>query len=169
MRSTAAPAAGLATVTARIVDLPNGRVDVVFTIDEGSKTGVKDINFVGNRAFSSGRLRDLMTTTESNLLSFIKTSDIYDPDRIASDLELIRRYYLKNGYADFRVVSTEAPVRRRPRRLHRHHHGGGRRAVPGRRGAGRFAAARRGPRDAARAASPPPPGRSTMPSRSSGR
>ena len=99
---------GLATVTARIVDLPNGRVDVVFTIDEGDKTGVKEINFVGNRAFSSGRLRDLMATTESNLLSFIKTSDIYDPDRIASDLELIRRYYLKNGYADFRVVSTDA-------------------------------------------------------------
>ena len=98
---------GLATVTARIVDLPNGRVDVVFTIDEGDKTGVKEINFVGNRAFSAGRLRDLMATTESNLLSFIKTSDVYDPDRIASDLELIRRYYLKNGYADFRVVSTD--------------------------------------------------------------
>jgi outer membrane protein insertion porin family len=97
-----------AKVTARTVDLPNGRVDVVFTIDEGEKTGVKTINFVGNHVYSSGKLRDLMQTTEMNLLSFFKTSDVYDPDRIATDLELIRRFYLKNGYADFRVVGSEA-------------------------------------------------------------
>jgi outer membrane protein insertion porin family len=97
-----------ATVTARIVDLPNGRVDVVFTIDEGEKTGVKAINFVGNHAYSSAKLRDLMQTTEMNLFSFFKSSDVYDPDKIASDLELIRRFYLKNGYADFRVVGSDA-------------------------------------------------------------
>src|SRR5215210_1071214 len=99
---------GLAKVTPRVVELPNGRVDVVFGIDEGDKTGVKEINFVGNRVYSASRLRDLMTTTESNLLSFLKTSDVYDPDRIAADQELIRRYYLKNGYADFRIISTDA-------------------------------------------------------------
>jgi outer membrane protein insertion porin family len=97
-----------AAVTARTVDLPNGRLDVVFTIDEGEKTGVKTINFVGNQAYSSGKLRDLMQTTEMNFLSFFKTSDVYDPDRIASDLELIRRFYLKNGYADFHVVGSDA-------------------------------------------------------------
>jgi outer membrane protein insertion porin family len=97
-----------AKVTARTVDLPNGRVDVVFKIDEGEKTGVKTINFVGNHAYSAGKLRDLMTTTEMNFLSFFKTSDVYDPDRIASDLELIRRFYLKNGYADFRVIGSDA-------------------------------------------------------------
>jgi outer membrane protein insertion porin family len=97
-----------AKVTARTVDLPNGRVDVVFTIDEGEKTGVKMINFVGNHVYSSGKLRDLMQTTEMNYFSFFKTSDVYDPDRIASDLELIRRFYLKNGYADFRVVGSDA-------------------------------------------------------------
>lgn len=99
---------GLANVTSRVVDLPNGRIDVVFTIIEGSKTGIKEINFVGNDNFSSSRLRGLMTTTESNLLSWLKTSDVYDPDRVAADLELIRRYYLKNGYADFRILSSEA-------------------------------------------------------------
>jgi outer membrane protein insertion porin family len=97
-----------ASVTARTVDLPNGRVDVVFTIDEGEKTGVKAINFVGNHVYSAGKLRDLMQTTEMNFFSFFKTSDVYDPDRIASDLELIRRFYLKNGYADFRVVGSDA-------------------------------------------------------------
>jgi outer membrane protein insertion porin family len=99
---------GLAQVSGRIQPLPNGRSDVVFTIVESGKTGVKAINFSGNGAFSSSRLRGLMTTTESNFLSWIKTSDVYDPDRVASDLELVRRYYLKNGYADFRIVASDA-------------------------------------------------------------
>ena len=98
---------GNAKVTSRTVDLPNGRLDVVFTIDEGSKTGVKSIDFVGNNAYSERKLRGLMTTTEMNLLSWIKTTDVYDPEKINSDEELIRRYYLKNGYADFRIVSTD--------------------------------------------------------------
>ncbi len=97
-----------ATVTARTVDLPNGRIDVVFTINEGSKTGVKSIEFQGNTAFSSYRLRNLMQTTEMNWLSFFKSTDVYDPDRISSDLELIRRFYLKNGYADFRITGSDA-------------------------------------------------------------
>jgi outer membrane protein insertion porin family len=99
---------GLAQVTPRVVPLPNGRVDVVYTINEGGKTGVREINFVGNSAVSASRLRGVMATTEMNFLSFLKNNDIYDPDRIAADLELIRRYYLKNGYADFRVVATDA-------------------------------------------------------------
>jgi outer membrane protein insertion porin family len=97
-----------ATVTARTVDLPNGRLDVVFTISEGEKTGVKTIRFVGNQVYSTGKLLDLMQTTEMNFLSFIKSSDIYDPDKIANDLELIRRFYLKNGYADFHVIGSDA-------------------------------------------------------------
>jgi outer membrane protein insertion porin family len=97
-----------ASVKYRIVDLPNGRIDVVFTIDEGAKTGVKSINFVGNVVYSGYRLRGLMQTTEMNLLSFFKSSDVYDPDKISADLELIRRFYLKNGYADFRIVNSDA-------------------------------------------------------------
>jgi outer membrane protein insertion porin family len=97
-----------ASVSYRIVNLPNGRVDVVFKIDEGPKTGVKQINFVGNHVYSSGKLRDLMQTTEMDWLSFFKNSDVYDPDKIASDLEAIRRFYLKNGYADFHVVGSDS-------------------------------------------------------------
>jgi outer membrane protein insertion porin family len=96
-----------ATVTAQIVPLENARVDVVFNINEGDKTGIKSIDFTGNTAYSSGRLRDQMTTTESNFLSWLKSSDVYDPDRIAADLELVRRFYLKHGYADFKVLSTD--------------------------------------------------------------
>lgn len=97
-----------AAVTYRVVDLPNGTVDVVFEVKEGDKTGVKEIRFIGNHVFSSNKLRDMMQTTEMNWLSFFKSSDVYDPDRVGSDLELIRRFYLKNGYADFRVVGSDA-------------------------------------------------------------
>ncbi len=97
-----------AKVSYRVVPLPNGTVDVVFTIDEGDKTGIKEIRFVGNTVFSSGRLKSLMETTEMNFYSFLKSSDVYDPERVAADLELIRRFYLKNGYADFHIVSSDA-------------------------------------------------------------
>jgi outer membrane protein insertion porin family len=99
---------GLSSVSARIVPLPNGRSDVVFTINEGGKTGVQAINFSGNSVYSAYRLKGVMNTTESNWLSWLKTSDVYDPDKIAADLELLRRFYLKNGYADFRVISSDA-------------------------------------------------------------
>lgn len=97
-----------AKISYRTVELPNGRIDVVFTIVEGDKTGVKEIKFVGNSVYSTRRLVGMMETTEMNFLSFIKSSDVYDPDRIAADLEIVRRFYLKNGYADFHVASSDA-------------------------------------------------------------
>ncbi len=93
-------------VVPKIIDLPNNRVDLIYEISEGPKTGVKDINFVGNRAYSSFRLKDVIKTSKSNWLSFIQTTDIYDPDRIEADRDLLRRFYLKNGYADVRIVSA---------------------------------------------------------------
>jgi outer membrane protein insertion porin family len=99
---------GLSSVSARLVPLENGRSDIVFTVVESSKTGIRSINFSGNSVYSSSRLRGLMSSTEMNFLSWLKTSDVYDPDKIVSDLELVRRYYLKNGYADFRIVSNAA-------------------------------------------------------------
>ncbi|MBX9931426.1 MAG: outer membrane protein assembly factor BamA [Methylobacterium sp.] len=99
---------GGAKVSYRTVDLPNGRIDVIYVIDEGDKTGIKQINFVGNQVYSEGKLKELMSSSEMNFLSFIKTSDVYDPDRITNDLDIVRRYYLKNGYADFRIVNADA-------------------------------------------------------------
>ncbi len=94
------------TVDPKIIELPNNRVNLVFEIKEGQKTGVKLIQFVGAHAFSSGRLKDVIKTTESNLLSFLQTTDIYDPDRIEADRDLLRRFYLNHGYADVRIVSA---------------------------------------------------------------
>ena len=94
------------SVDPKIIELPNNRVDLVFEIKEGDKTGVKDIQFVGTHAFSSGRLKDVIKTSESNILSFLQTTDIYDPDRVEADRDLLRRFYLKHGYADVRIVSA---------------------------------------------------------------
>jgi len=90
----------------KIIGLPNNRVDLVFEIAEGAKTGVKVIEFVGNRAYSSYRLKDVVKTTETGLLAFLQTGDIYDPDRIEADRELLRRFYLKHGFIDVRIVSA---------------------------------------------------------------
>jgi outer membrane protein insertion porin family len=93
-------------VNPEIIEQPNNRVDLIFTISEGSKTGVKSVEFIGNVAFSSYRLRDVIKTRESNLLSFLGGGDTYDPDRVEADRDLIRRYYLKRGFADVQVVAA---------------------------------------------------------------
>lgn len=97
---------GAAAVSYRLVNLPNGRVDVVYTINEGDKTGIRSIKFQGNSAYSESKLRGLMQSTEMNFMSWFKSSDVLDRDRIAADEELIRRYYLQRGYADFRILGT---------------------------------------------------------------
>ncbi len=93
-------------VTPEIIEQPNNRVDLIFTIAEGGKTGVRSIEFVGNVAYSSYRLKDVIKTRESNLLSFLGGADVYDPDRVEADRDLIRRFYLKNGFADVQVVAA---------------------------------------------------------------
>jgi len=93
-------------VTPEIIEQPNNRVDLIFTITEGEKTGIKSIEFVGNVVYSSYRLKDVIKTRESSLLSFLGGNDVYDPDRIEADRDLIRRFYLSHGFADVQVVAA---------------------------------------------------------------
>ena len=93
-------------VEPKIIEQPNNRVDLVFEVSEGAKTGIKSIDFLGNSAFSAYRLRDVIKTRESSILSFLSSFDIYDPDRIEADRDIIRRFYLKNGYADVQVIAA---------------------------------------------------------------
>jgi outer membrane protein insertion porin family len=93
-------------VVPKIIERPNNRVDLVFEIREGEKTGVKTMIFVGNHAYSDYRLKEVIKTSTSNFLSFLQTTDVYDPDRIEADRDLIRRFYLSHGYADVQVVSA---------------------------------------------------------------
>ncbi len=99
-----------ATVTPKIVNLPQKRVDLVFEIAEGPKTGIQSINFVGNKAFNDAALHDVVVTKESRWYRFFSSNDNYDPDRIEYDREQLRKYYVNHGYYDFKVLSATAEL-----------------------------------------------------------
>ncbi len=95
-------------VAPKLIRLPENRINLVFEVNEGGKTQVEQINFSGNDAFSDGDLRDVIATKEHSKLFFFLRNTTYDADRLEYDKELLRRYYLKNGYADVDVVSADA-------------------------------------------------------------
>jgi outer membrane protein insertion porin family len=99
-----------ASVEPKVIKLEQGRVDLVFEINEGDVTGVQRITFIGNEHFSDGTLRGKIRTTESAWWRFLSSDDRYDPDRLNLDKELLRKFYLSEGYADFRVVSAVAEL-----------------------------------------------------------
>ena len=101
-----------AQVDPKIINLDNNRIDVVFEISEGQTTKVRAINFIGNAAFSDLQLRYVISTTQTTILSFLKGTNIYDPDRLNLDRELLRQFYMKNGYADVRILSATADLDR---------------------------------------------------------
>jgi outer membrane protein insertion porin family len=99
-----------ANVEPKIVQLDQNRVDVVFEIEEGDKSKVRQINILGNEKFSDGELRGEMVTKQARLTSFFSGNTSYDPDRLAFDQNKLRLFYLTNGYADFRVISAVAEL-----------------------------------------------------------
>ncbi|MEC9109634.1 MAG: outer membrane protein assembly factor BamA, partial [Pseudomonadota bacterium] len=99
-----------ATVEPKMVELSQNRVDIVFEISEGPKSKVRQINIIGNDAFSDGELRGEMLTKQARLTSFLSSNTSYDPDRLAFDQQKLRQFYLTEGYADFRVVSAVAEL-----------------------------------------------------------
>lgn len=99
-----------ANVSYQIVELGENRVNVVFTIQEGGRTKIDTISFEGNSAYSDGRLREVISTKQSNVLSFLTRNDIYDEERLRADEELLRRFYYNRGYADFRIISSFAEL-----------------------------------------------------------
>ncbi|MEM1380288.1 MAG: outer membrane protein assembly factor BamA [Pseudomonadota bacterium] len=99
-----------ATVTPKIDRLEQNRVDVVYEIDEGPKTGIKSISFLGNEAFSDAELRGAILTSPSKWWNILESNDNFDPDRLEYDRELLRQFYSKNGYADFSVTSAVAEL-----------------------------------------------------------
>ena len=99
-----------ATVEPKVIELPQNRVDLVFEINEGPLTKVARIVFIGNQAFDDDDLRSVIQTKEAAWYRFLSSDDTYDPDRVAFDQELLRRYYLAQGYADFNVRSAIAEL-----------------------------------------------------------
>jgi outer membrane protein insertion porin family len=99
-----------ARVEPKIIKLDQNRVDVVFEINDGDSTLISRIAFVGNHAFSEGRLKEIINSRQEAWWRFLSTSDSYDPDRVNFDKELLRRFYLKNGFVDFQVTSSAAEI-----------------------------------------------------------
>ncbi len=95
-------------VTTQVVPVAEGRVNLAFVINEGERTKISSINFVGNNAYSDGRLAAVLQTKESGILSFLTRKDVYNEDKLRADEEALRQFYYNHGYADFRVISSEA-------------------------------------------------------------
>jgi len=108
----------LATIEPQITNLPDNRVDVVFVVSEGVRTGVGTITFVGNHAFSDSRLRSVITTRQHNLLSWLNRKDVFSEAKLAADQDALRRFYMSHGYADFRVVSVDWDLNEERGRYH---------------------------------------------------
>lgn len=101
-----------ATVEPKVIRLPQNRVDLAFEINEGDPTNVARIAFLGNEFFDDDDLREAIRTRESVWYRVLSSDDTYDPDRLTLDRELLRRFYLRNGFADFRVQSAVAELTR---------------------------------------------------------
>ncbi|MEK6745717.1 MAG: outer membrane protein assembly factor BamA [Pseudomonadota bacterium] len=99
-----------AVVEPKTIAQDQNRVDLVYEITEGATAHVEKINFVGNKKFSDSDLRKAVRTEETRWYKFFSDSDKYDPDRLQFDQELLRRYYINEGYADFQVKSAHAEL-----------------------------------------------------------
>ncbi len=99
-----------ARVDPQIIQRPQNRVDLIFSITDGPTTGVARINFFGNKVFDSDTLKGQIATEESRWWKLLASNDNYDPDRLQFDRESLRRYYINRGYADFKVVSAVAQL-----------------------------------------------------------
>jgi len=99
-----------ATVEPLLVRLPQNRVKVIFKVVEGPKTTISRVAFVGNHAFKEDQLRGVIDSRESRWWKFLSSSDEFNPSRVDFDRELLRRFYLSQGYADFDVTTLASEL-----------------------------------------------------------
>lgn len=99
-------------VKAQLIQRDQNRVDVIYAIQEGEKSRIASIDFVGNRRFNDSDLKAVIATKESTWWRFISTADAYDPARVEVDRDMLRRFYLQRGYADVQITSGVAELSR---------------------------------------------------------
>ncbi|MUO77742.1 outer membrane protein assembly factor BamA [Agrobacterium vitis] len=97
-------------VTTQTAPVGPGRVNLAFIVNEGDRTKIAAINFVGNHAYGDSRLAAVITTKKSNPLSFLTRKDVYNDDKLKADEEALRQFYYNHGYADFRITSSDAAL-----------------------------------------------------------
>ena len=96
------------SIDPKVIEAGDHRVELVFEIKEGARTGVRQVRFAGNKAYSATQLRGTIKTGQTNFLSALLGNDTYDPDKVEADREQLRRFYLAHGYADVRVAAPAA-------------------------------------------------------------
>jgi outer membrane protein insertion porin family len=85
-------------ITEKIEDLPGNEVALIFNIEEGQKSHIRTIAFVGNTAFSDRTLKKVMETSEKGIFSWITKSGLLDEKRLEADIEKITAFYHNQGY-----------------------------------------------------------------------
>ena len=101
-----------AEITPRILPRGNNRVDLAFEIREGNVVEIERVSFVGNRAFSSYRLRQVLNTKQAGVFRWIVQRDTFVAERIAFDRQLLTDFYQSRGYVDFEILSVSSELAR---------------------------------------------------------
>ena len=99
-----------ASIDTEIEDLPRNRVNIKINVEEGSSSGIRHINFVGNDAFTEAELLNTLELKHPTILSFYRNDDKYAREKLSGDLETIEAYYKNQGYADFEITSTQVSI-----------------------------------------------------------
>ncbi|ASU38592.1 outer membrane protein assembly factor BamA [Herbaspirillum sp. meg3] len=99
-----------AKVTTTITPVERNRVAVSFAVDEGDVSRIKQINIVGNKAFSDGNLRDQLKLTTPGWFTWYTKADQYSKQKLAGDIESLRSYYLDRGYLEMQIESTQVSI-----------------------------------------------------------
>ena len=95
-----------ASITPKIVELPDNRVDLIFEISEGRITEVEKITFTGNRVFSDFRLKGVIATKQAGIFRRLIKSDTYVEEKLDYDVERLQNFYINKGYIDFEVKTA---------------------------------------------------------------
>lgn len=101
-----------ATVDPKLIRRSDNRVDLVFEITEGKVVENEGISFVGNRAFSDRRLKQVLQTKQAGFLRQLIKSDTFVPERLEVDKQMLRDFYLSRGYIDVQVVDATGQLSR---------------------------------------------------------
>ncbi|MDC9701449.1 MAG: outer membrane protein assembly factor BamA [Alphaproteobacteria bacterium] len=97
-------------VEPQVIELPGNRINLVFNIDEGHQAKVGVISFLGNKFFSDQELSRVIMTSRTSLMSWLDSSDVYNPERLKADQVRLKSFYFSRGYADFDIISAAAEL-----------------------------------------------------------
>ena len=99
-----------AEVVTTVTPQERNRVNVTFTVTEGSVARISELRIVGNSAFSESTLKGLFDLNDGGWLNFYTKADRYSRAKLNADLETLRAYYLNRGYLEFNVESTQVAI-----------------------------------------------------------